>query len=44
MWNDATILAVGLVCLVVGGLIGAAGVYGWLMRNSNGVDDEDWIV
>lgn len=42
--SDVAILVVGLACLVVGAIIGAAGVYGWLLKNSNGVDDEDFSV
>lgn len=42
MWSDGAVLAAGLACLVVGAIVGAVGVYGWLLKNSNGVDDEDW--
>lgn len=41
--SDLAILAAGLACLVVGAIIGAVGVYGWLLKNSNGVDDEDFF-
>lgn len=42
MWSDGAILAAGLACLVVGAIIGVVSVYAWLLKNSNGVDDEDW--
>lgn len=42
VWSDGAILAAGLACLVVGAIIGVVSVYAWLLKNSNGVDDEDW--
>lgn len=42
MWSDGAILVAGLACLVVGAIVGAVSVYVWLLKNSDGVDDEDW--
>jgi hypothetical protein len=42
MWSDAAILTAGAACLVAGAIIGVLAMYGWLLKNSNGVDDEDW--
>ncbi len=44
MWSDAAILTAGAACLVAGAIIGVLAMYGWLLKNSNGVDDEDWGV
>lgn len=44
MWSDGAVLAASLACLVVGAIVGAVSVYAWLLKNSNGVDDEDFSV
>lgn len=41
---DLLTVLVGAVCFAVGGIVGVASTYGWLLYNSNGVDDEDFVV
>jgi hypothetical protein len=44
MSNDLLILAVGLVCLGVGGFIGWVSTYIWLLRNEGGEGAEEWYL
>lgn len=44
MSEDAIILAVGLGSLALGAFLGWIGTIVWLLKNSNGVDDEDYFV
>jgi hypothetical protein len=47
MNNDLLILIIGVVCLVIGGILGWIGTYVWLLRNSDGVDagqGEGWYL
>lgn len=44
MNDDYIILTLILACLAIGGIFGVGLTYSWLMRNSNGVDDEDFYI